>query len=76
MGCRSAKLRIMISTDLEVCSLDGPNISHIIYFDMPINGNKGYAYVHLSGCAGWLGRRGKVMSFHVQLGICTRTIGK
>ncbi len=60
---RNAKLCIMISTDLAMHSLDVPNVSHIINFNLPINGNGGYnAYVHGGGRAGRLGMRGKVMS--------------
>ncbi|KAL3823511.1 hypothetical protein ACHAXA_010833 [Cyclostephanos tholiformis] len=60
---RNAKLRIMISTDLAARGLDVPNVSHVINFDLPIDGDGGYdAYVHRGGRAGRLGRRGKVMS--------------
>jgi ATP-dependent RNA helicase DeaD len=52
-GDGNTKLLIMISTDLVARSLDVPNITHFINFDLPINGNGGYdAYVHRGGCAG------------------------
>jgi superfamily II DNA/RNA helicase len=62
-GGGGAKLRIMISTDLAARGLDISNISHVVNFDMPADGDGGYdAYVHRGGRAGRLGRRGKVMS--------------
>jgi ATP-dependent RNA helicase DeaD len=61
-GVETAKLHIMISTDLAVQGLDVPNVSHVINFDLPIEGNGGYnAYMHRGGRAGRLDRRGKVM---------------
>jgi superfamily II DNA/RNA helicase len=59
----NARLRIMLSTDLAARGLDVSNVSHVINFDLPIDGDGGYdAYVHRGGRAGRLGRRGKVMS--------------
>jgi superfamily II DNA/RNA helicase len=62
-GVKNAKLCIMISTDLATHSLDVPNVSHIINFDLPIDGNGGYknAYMQRGGHACRLGRKGKVM---------------
>ena len=53
------KLRILLSTDLAARGLDISNISHVINFDLP---NDGDTYVHRGGRAGRLGRQGKVMS--------------
>jgi hypothetical protein len=36
---RNAKLHIMISTDLAACSPDVPNVTHVINFNLTINGN-------------------------------------
>jgi len=56
-------LRIMISTDLAARGLDISNISHVVNFDLPNDGNGGYdTYVHRGGRAGRLGKRGKVAS--------------
>jgi superfamily II DNA/RNA helicase len=52
----------MISRDLLAQGHDVPNVSHVINFGLPINGNGGYnADVHRGGHAGQLGRRGNVM---------------
>jgi superfamily II DNA/RNA helicase len=56
-------LRIMISTDLAARGLDISNISLVINYDLPHDGNGGYdTYVHRGGRAGRLGKRGKVMT--------------
>ena len=52
-------LRIMFSTDLAARGLDVQDVSHIIQFDLPRDGD---TYVHRSGRAGRLGRSGKVIS--------------
>ena len=56
-------LRIMISTDLAARGLDISNISLVINYDLPNDGNGGYdTYVHRGGRAGRMGKKGKVMS--------------
>ena len=56
-------LRIMISTDLAARGLDISNISLVINYDLPNDGNGGYdTYVHRGGRAGRMGKEGKVMS--------------
>ncbi len=49
-GVGNAKLSIMIYTDFAACSLDVPNVTHLINFDLPIDGDGGYnAHVHRGG---------------------------
>lgn len=53
------KLRILFSTDLAARGLDVSDISHVINFDLPLDGD---TYVHRGGRAGRLGRKGMVLS--------------
>jgi hypothetical protein len=49
-GGGNTKLSIMISTDFALRSLDVPNVTHLINFNLPINGDGGYdAYVLRGG---------------------------
>lgn len=52
-------VRILLSTDVAARGLDILDISYIINFDLP---NDGDSYVHRGGRAGRLGRKGAVMS--------------
>eukprot|EP00978_Attheya_sp_CCMP212_P027594 scaffold92866_cov49-Attheya_sp.AAC.2 len=52
-------VRIMLSTDLAARGLDVDDISHVINFDLP---NDGDTYVHRGGRAGRLGRKGMVVN--------------
>uniref|UniRef100_A0A7S3VGM2 RNA helicase n=1 Tax=Chaetoceros debilis TaxID=122233 RepID=A0A7S3VGM2_9STRA len=52
-------LRILLSTDIAARGLDISDITHVINFDLP---HEGDIYVHRGGRAGRLGRKGLVMS--------------
>ena len=52
-------IHFLISTDLAARGLDVPDISHVINFDLP---NDGDTYVHRGGRTGRLGRSGSVIS--------------
>lgn len=52
-------VRIMISTDLAARGLDVMDVTHVINYDLP---NDGDTYVHRGGRAGRLGRKGTVLS--------------
>jgi superfamily II DNA/RNA helicase len=56
---KKRELRVLLSTDLAARGLDITNISHVINFDLP---NDGDTYVHRGGRAGRLGRKGLCMS--------------
>jgi superfamily II DNA/RNA helicase len=53
------ELHILLSTDLAARGLDINNISHVINFDLPHDGD---TYVHRGGRCGRLGRKGMCMS--------------
>jgi superfamily II DNA/RNA helicase len=52
-------LRILLCTDLAARGLDIAEITHVINYDLP---HEGDIYVHRGGRAGRLGRKGLVMS--------------
>lgn len=52
-------LRILLCTDLAARGLDVSDITHVINFDLP---NDGDTYVHRGGRAGRMGRDGEVVS--------------
>lgn len=52
-------LRILLSTDVAARGLDIAEITHVINYDLP---HEGDTYVHRGGRAGRLGRKGSVMS--------------
>ena len=54
-----SQLRIMITTDLAARGLDMVGVSHIIHFDLPPDAD---TYLHRSGRAGRLGKKGQVIS--------------
>ena len=58
-GTNPKKLRILFSTDLAARGLDVSDVSHVINFDLPLDGD---TYVHRGGRAGRLGRKGMVLS--------------
>lgn len=51
--------RVLLSTDLAARGLDVRDISHVVHFDLP---NDGDTYVHRGGRAGRMGRKGTVVS--------------
>lgn len=53
------KLHILLSTDLAARGLDIADITHVINYDLPREGD---TYVHRGGRAGRFGRKGLVMS--------------
>ena len=58
-GRESEKIRIMFSTDLAARGLDVTDISHVVHFDLPHDGD---TYVHRGGRTGRLGRKGMVIA--------------
>lgn len=54
-----SEFRIMITTDLAARGLDMAGVSHIIHFDLPPDAD---TYLHRSGRAGRLGKKGQVIS--------------
>jgi len=54
-----SQFRVMATTDLAARGLDMVGVSHIIHFDLPPDA---YTYLHRSGRAGRLGKKGQVIS--------------
>lgn len=54
-----SEFRVMLTHDLAARGLDIAGITHVIHFDLPPDAD---TYLHRSGRAGRLGKRGKVMS--------------
>ena len=54
-----AGFRVMLTTDLAARGLDISGITHVVHFDLPPDAD---TYLHRSGRAGRLGKRGKVLS--------------
>jgi len=69
------EIRIMLSTDLAARGLDVTDVTHVINFDLP---NDGDTYVHRGGRAGRMGREGRVVSFitHGQEFVLERLVNK
>jgi len=59
---RRGKIRIMLSNDLAARGLDVSEVSHVVNFDIP---NDGDIYIHRGGRAGRLGRSGSVITLIV-----------
>jgi superfamily II DNA/RNA helicase len=55
----SSEFRVMLTNDLAARGLDIPGITHVVHFDLPIDSD---TYLHRSGRAGRLGKRGQVLS--------------
>ena len=54
-----SQFRIMVTTDLAARGLDMFGVSHIVHFDLPPDAD---TYLHRSGRAGRLGKKGQVIS--------------
>jgi len=54
-----SQFRVMATTDLAARGLDMVGVSHIIHFDLPQDSD---TYLHRSGRAGRLGKKGQVIS--------------
>jgi ATP-dependent RNA helicase DeaD len=57
---KSAKLDILVATDVAARGLDVDRISHVVNFDLPIDTE---SYVHRIGRTGRAGRSGEAISF-------------
>lgn len=55
----SSEFRVMLTTDLAARGLDIAGITHIVHFDLPMDAD---TYLHRSGRAGRMGKRGQVLS--------------
>ncbi len=54
-----SEFRVMVTTDLAARGLDLVGITHVIHFDLPPDAD---TYLHRSGRAGRLGKKGQVIS--------------
>ena len=54
-----SQFRVMATTDLAARGLDMVGVTHIIHFDLPLDSD---TYLHRSGRAGRLGKKGQVIS--------------
>lgn len=57
---RNSKVRYLIATDVAGRGLDFSNVSHVINWDFPGDGEQ---YTHRTGRSGRMGRRGKALTF-------------
>ncbi|MBA7476420.1 ATP-dependent RNA helicase CshA [subsurface metagenome] len=57
---RNNKVRYLIATDVASRGLDFSNVSHIINWDFPGDGEQ---YTHRTGRSGRMGRKGKALTF-------------
>jgi ATP-dependent RNA helicase DeaD len=57
---RNNKVRYLIATDVAGRGLDFSNVSHVINWDFPGDGEQ---YTHRTGRSGRMGRKGKALSF-------------
>jgi ATP-dependent RNA helicase RhlE len=56
---RDGRINILVATDVAARGIDVPDITHVINYDMPIEGD---AYVHRVGRTGRAGKRGTALS--------------
>ena len=56
---RHGRLRVLVATDVAARGIDVPDITHVINYDMPVEGD---AYVHRVGRTGRAGNRGVALS--------------
>ena len=56
---RDGRINILIATDVAARGIDVPDITHVINYDMPVEGD---AYVHRVGRTGRAGKRGTALS--------------
>ncbi len=57
---RSKKIRYLIATDVAGRGLDFSNVSHVVNWDFPGDGEQ---YTHRTGRSGRMGRKGKALTF-------------
>jgi ATP-dependent RNA helicase DeaD len=57
---RNDKVRYLIATDVAGRGLDFSNVSHVINWDFPTDGEQ---YTHRTGRSGRMGRKGKALTF-------------
>jgi ATP-dependent RNA helicase RhlE len=56
---RDGRINILVATDVAARGIDVPDITHVINYDMPVEGD---AYVHRVGRTGRAGNRGTALS--------------
>ena len=56
---RDGRINILVATDVAARGIDVPDITHVINYDMPVEGD---AYVHRVGRTGRAGKRGVALS--------------
>jgi len=57
---RNDKVRYLIATDVAGRGLDFSNVSHVVNWDFPTDGEQ---YTHRTGRSGRMGRKGKALTF-------------
>lgn len=57
---RNGHIDVLVATDVAARGIDVPDISHVINFDMPLEGD---SYVHRIGRTGRAGAEGQALSF-------------